>query len=141
MYLKLKGLQVYSIRNEVYSNYKHIWWQYHPTSVILIFMTSSSISYLNYKQIQWWRTAKCIFRTSEHQYFWQNVTFTSCFFFVLSLKSIPWSQVSINLVLSISAAVCCQFWGIKWVGILSKTMGKNHEEICRVRRLENTGTS
>ena len=27
------------------------------------------------------------------------------------------------------------------MGILSKTIGKNHKEICHVRRLENAGTS
>ena len=33
-----------------------------------------------------------------------------------------------------------QTGGIKWVGILSKTMGKNHEEIRLVTRFENAGT-
>ena len=140
MYLKLKGCQVYSIRNEVLKLQTNLMTVRSSISVP-IFRTPSSISYFNYKQIQWWCTAKCIFRTSEHLHFWQNVTFTSGFFFVLLLKSIPWSQVSINLVLSISATVCCQFRGIKWGEISSETMGKNHKEICRVRRLENAGTS
>ena len=31
-------------------------------------------------------------------------------------------------------------WRIKWVGIPLKTKGKNHVEICHVRRLENAST-
>ena len=32
------------------------------------------------------------------------------------------------------------YGGIRWVRIPSKTMGKNHEEIRRATRFENTGT-